>query len=244
MALTRTNQIGAISSSAHGTGAFTTSSFTPPDNSLLVVAAGGVENSGTTNPSNDLTISGGGLTFTRQTVIGHTTSWTMGLAIWTAPVTTGASMTLSVDCAARNMWWLSASAVAYTGYDTGAPIGATGTLVDVTTPDGAQSFTLSGAPATDSEVFASLLMDKEGLGTTPGAAFTEIHDLQVGTEGGLETEIRTGSTSTTVDWVDCHTGTGNMFTLVGAAVEIKAAASGPPPTPPTLRVVRSNTRPR
>lgn len=226
MALARTNQIGAISGEAHGTGAFTTGSFTPPNNSLLVVIGGGMESFGSTDPSGDFTIAGGGWTFTSRAVIGRTPLWSIGIRIWTAPVVTGASMTLAMDAAARNMQILAISAVAYTDYDAGSPIGTTATADFGGSPDGARSMTLSGAPATTSEVFAGIFMDKENAGTTPGATYTEIHEVQAGSSGGVESEIRTGSTSTTVDWVDTHTGGGSIFSAVAAAVEIKQG-SGP-----------------
>lgn len=226
MALTRTNQIGAVSAAPHGTGAFTTGSFTPPNNSLLVVIGGGMESSGTTDPSGDFTIAGGGWTFTSRAVIGMTTTWTIGIRIWTAPVATGASMTLAMDAAARNMQFLAISAVAYTDYDAGSPTGATATANFGAGPDGAKSMTLSGAPATTSEVFAGILMDKEFAGTTPGATYTEIHEVHVGNSGGLQSEIRAGSSSTTVDWVDTHTGAGVIFSAVAAAVEIKQGGGG------------------
>lgn len=223
MPLVRTNLIGETAGPGFGAGVFTSSAFTPPSSSLLVVAGVVMESSGTTDPSADLTVSGGGWTYTSRVVIGSTSSYSMGVKIWTAPVSTGASMTLAFDTAARVAEFYAVSVVAYTIYDTGAPAGATGTFVDTATPDGAQSLTLSSAPASDSEVFAALAMDKENIGATPGAAFTEIHDMQVGGFfGGLETEVRTGSTSTTVDWVDAHTGAGGIFKCLGVAVEIKS----------------------
>ena len=234
MALARTDLL-VQDINAVGTGPFGSNFLTPPDNSLLVVAVFVMENAGTTDPSGDLTLSGGGWTYTSRAVIGDPNSFSIGLRIFTAPVTTGASMTLTLDCGPRDVFMFAFSAVAYTGYDTISPVGATATGVDNSTPDGAFSVTLSGAPAASSEVFAALGMDKESLGTTPGAAFGEIHDTQNSINGGLETEARTGSTSTTVDWVDTHTGSGAIFKLVAAAIEIKAAGAGTDPTggPPT-----------
>jgi hypothetical protein len=131
-------------------------------------------------------------------------------------------MTLTVDAGARIAFHYSVVVVAYTGYDTGASVGATGTFLDESTPDGAQAITLSGAPATTSEVFAMVGLDKETVGTTPGSGWTELYDIHTGGSGGAQAQIRTGSTSTSVDWVDVHTGTGAISKALGAAVEIKA----------------------
>jgi hypothetical protein len=155
--------------------------------------------------------------------IGNSVSWTMGVKIWTAPVATGASMTLTLDAAARVSFHYSLVVVAYTGYDTGDPIGAIGTFLDEATPDGAQSLTLDAAPATTSEVLAMVGMDKESVGVTPGGGWSELYDVHAGSSGGAQVQIRTGSTSTSVDWVDVHTGTGGIFKALGAAIEIKAA---------------------
>jgi hypothetical protein len=57
--------------------------------------------------------------------------------------------------------------------------------------------------------------------------WTEVYDtLQLGIFGGyscVETQIRTGSTSTDVRWDDVNTGTEGYFTGNALAVEIKAA---------------------
>lgn len=235
MALARTDLLGQVSADNHGTGAFTTSAFTPPSSSLLVVAAYVMENIGTTDPSADMSVSGGGWTYTSRLVFGTAASWSIGLRIWTAPVSTGVSMTLALDCAARNIYCYAVSVVAYTGYDTGSPTGATGTVVDTTTPDGAQTITLSGAPATTSEVIAALGTDKESVGVTPGSGWTEVHDVQAGVQGGIETQVRTGSASTSVAWVDSHTGTGTIFKCIGVALEIKESAAGTPGAPARRR---------
>jgi hypothetical protein len=223
MALARTDLHGAASAEINTADAYVTSSFTPPDNSLLVVAVEMLESAGSSDPTGDMTVAGGGLTFTPRVSIGGAASWSMGVKIWTAPVTTGASMTLTVDAGARIAFHYSVVVVAYTGYDTGTPVAATGTFLDESTPDGAQAITLSGAPATTSEVLAMVGMDKETVGVTPNAAWTELYDVQAGGSGGAQAQVRTGSTSTSVDWDDVHTGTGGIFKALGAALEIKAA---------------------
>lgn len=232
MALSRTDLLGAISGTTgtFGTGAYTTGSFTPPNNSLLVVGEAYIENAGTTtNPIGTLTISGGGWTYTNAlSLTVSPTAFPTSTIIWTAPVTTGASMTLTLDAGARDAGMYAVSVVAYTGYDTGTPTGATGSTSaqpNNSTTANPISLTLNAAPATTSEVFAPVAMDKDVLGTTPGSGWTELYDLENTTWGGMQSQVRTGSTSTSVDWVDLRGGGGVLFNYSALALEIKAAAA-------------------
>jgi len=233
MALARTNVHSQGSTDGHGTGDFTTTSFTPPNDSLLVVCVATMRVTTATDLTSSITCAGGGWTYTPRVGIGSSTSvYSVSQRIFTAPITTGASMTLTIGTGGINMQFYVVAVLAYTGYDTGTPTGATGSLLveDTGAPDGAQSFTLSGAPATTSEVVAAITLDKDAAGTTPGSDFTEIYDVQVGGSGGEQSQIRTGSTSTTVAWVDTNTG-GSIFKLVAAGVEVKEAAGAPPSGP-------------
>jgi hypothetical protein len=189
VALSRTT-VGLFDSGSNfGTGPFTTSSFTPPDDSLLVVAVAAMEEAGTTDPSADLTLSGGGWTWTPEDDAFDIGAWSMAVKIFTAEVTTGASMTLTADCGARDIYRHRISAVAYTGYDTTNPVGATGHL-DSGPSDGAVTFELGAPPADDSEVFAAFGIDT-GTGVTPGTDWTEVHDTGVDADGtGIQTQVR------------------------------------------------------
>lgn len=242
MALSRTDLLGQLSGASgnFGTGAFTTSSFSPPSNSLLVVAVLAIENAATsTSFLAELTIaSSNGLTFTnRVETEASPTAFGLAIRIWTAPVTTGTSMTLTLDCGTRSIGTYATSVVAYTGYDTGTPVGGTGSNFHdgITGTPTAASLTLNASPAATSEVFGAAGMDKSSANATPGAAFTEIHDLFNSDWGGLETEIRTGSTSTTVDWVDLIPGGGTLFNygVVGLAVNV-ASGGADPGVPPLV----------
>lgn len=224
--LARTDLLGQTSGTALGTGGFTTSSFTPPSNSLLVVSVVGMTASGASlNALTNLTVSGGGWTYERRVARDTSrTSFDIGVQIFTAPVTTGASMTLSLGSSAVNMNLLAVSAVAYTNYNTAHPVGVTASGQALSGADGAQSITLLAPPASTSQVFAAMMIDKESVGSTPGAGFTQIHTTQAGSAGGVQSQARGNSTSTTVDWVDTHTGAGTIFGYVAAALEIKAAS--------------------
>jgi hypothetical protein len=232
VALARTNLLGAHSGGSNfGAGNYVTTSFTPPNNSLLVVGGSCIENGGSTDPTTLFTVSGGSLTFTEQKAASvNVTSFGTFTKVWTAPISTGTSMTLTFNLGGRNVNEYSVSVVAYTGYNTGTPIGATASGTangGFTGPPDPASITLSSAPATDSEVFGWVGIDKSTLGTTPGAGFTEIDDLLIaGAFGGAESEVRTASVSTTVNWVDLRDAGGSLFNYAAVAVEIKASAAG------------------
>lgn len=242
MALARTNLLGQITSgSGFGTGDFTSSSFTPADNSLLVVGVSFVENSGsTTDPTSVMAVSGGGLTFTRQaTAVASPTAFSSLSQIWTAPVTTGASMTLTLSTSGRNAGLYGVSVVCYTGYNTGSPIGATASGQQnggFGSPPNPVSLTLSGAPASGDEVFGSIFADKTTTDITPGSTYTEIHDLNNTSWGSLESEIRTASTSTTVDWVDLRPGGGSLFNYAATAIVVQVGGASITPNGLTISV--------
>jgi hypothetical protein len=119
----------------------------------------------------------------------------------------------------------------YTGYNTSSPFGATagGT-------DGASSpLTLSGTPANDSDVIAAMSSDC-ATSIDPGGSggFSELNQIISGCipfDISFQTEARTGSTGTTVDWASAGT--------VSAAVEIKAAPNATAPDAPSNLTVSS-----
>src|SRR5262245_57905698 len=125
MALSRTNVGQFQSGGGHGTGSFVTSSFTPADNSLLVVCIMAVNNANNATATN-LTLSGGGWTYNQRVGVDQLTDGTDCVAIYTAPVGTGASMTLTVDCGAEDIFQYTLHVFTETGYNSGSPVGGTG----------------------------------------------------------------------------------------------------------------------
>jgi hypothetical protein len=247
MALSRTNLLGQITSGNFGTGNFTSSSFTPSSSSLLVVGVAYVENNGTTtDPTSALTISGGGLTWTQQaTAVAAPTAFPSLVKIWTAPVTTGSSMTVTLSTSGRTAGLYGVSVVCYTGYNTGTPVGGTGGNSQnggFTGPPDPATVTLSAAPAAGDEAFGFVFADKVTANISPGSAVTEIDDLNNTNWGSLESEIRTGSTSTTVDWVDLRPGGSSLFNYAAAAIVIKVASAAAATYPP-MQQARRRTQP-
>lgn len=225
MTLARTNRIGSLSSFSYGTGSYTTGSFTPSNASLLVVICSVLTNGGSTDPSGSLTISDSvGLTWTAQVNVGDASAWSIGMRIWTAPVTTGASMTATVDCGAIDIYGYGVSIVDYTGY---GAVGTTGSNSALGT-NGAGSVTLGASPASASEIIGGITQDPTGTpGATPDTGHVELYDLSV-TDIGVQSQVRSpGSTSTSFAWSDIAT-SANLYKSVGAAIEITEAGGGAP----------------
>lgn len=234
MALSRTNLLGAFAGtngSNFGTGNYTSAAFTPPSSSLLVVAAVFVQNSGTTDPTSAFQISdSGGHTWTQAvTTVVSPTSFPTCVKIWYTQITTGASTTVTLTTAGRPSISYAVSVVAYTGYDTTTPVGATATGTQnggFTGPPDPVTITLSGAPASTSEVIAAVGMNKSAASATEGSGWTELHDVTNTAGCSLESEARTGSTSTSVQWADLRSGGGALFNFAAVAAEIKEASGG------------------
>lgn len=222
MAISETNHGGARGTAA----TVTKSSFTPSNNSLLVAVAGGVVE-GTGDPTAGTSISGGSLTWTKRVTAYYEDTpfgWGSILEIWTAPVATGSSMTVVWDPnSSTDACWVNVSE--YTGYNTGSPIGTSGTTGGEGT-FGAYGLTLPANPASDSYLVAGVCLDAYNGGsptdpTTTGTGWTELYETgAVETYGNVMS--RTGTTSTTVEWdnIDAE------YSFAMGALEIQAAAGG------------------
>jgi len=219
VALARTN----VSTTTKAPGAptsFTSAAFTPADNSLVTVFGALQSSDQALLPS----ISGGGLTWTKQLSAGPDAGAAGHFSVlWTAPVTTGASMTVTIgnmpsDGTAEGVMHI----FTYTGYNTSTPIGATATgLAGFNNP---VNLTLSAAPATTSEVIACASDDTGGgaPAITAGTGWSEQFHVSDGSNTDSQSQTRTASTSTNVLW------NGNAAGSNGCAVamEIQAAAAG------------------
>jgi hypothetical protein len=229
MALVRTARDSGQSSTGIGTASFTTSpNFTPSNNSLLVVCASAVSSTAITATNLTIADSLGTLTWTSRATFDQN-NWGIddgAIRLWTAPVGTGASMTVTIDMGADSVDLFNVWIVDYTGYDPVTPIGVTGSFSLTSTPTGPKSLTLSGAPAATSEVIGYLVRDDSSGSPTssPGATFTELVDVDTSGHGGFEVEARSGSTSTTVDW-NVDDGTGFVLNAIALGFEIRAATA-------------------
>lgn len=211
----------------------TSSSFTPPNASLLVLVVAAEADAGTGDIGEALTVTGGGLTWTNRVERGATGvgGYSATHEIWTAPVVTGASMTIRVQAATNSAdpTRVLLHVIACTGHDVASPIGATGEN-DIPDLDG-HTLTLSASPAITSYVFGTRYMAAQVSGdyrATPGTGWTEIYDTGTGGDGygSLQTQSRTGSTSATVTWDDVSDIANAQDYATALAIEIKEAGGG------------------
>lgn len=208
---------------------FDSSAFTTEDDSIVTVSVGVVNGEGGGDVRTGMVLSGGGLTWTKRAgpnggSLGSP-DYKSAHEIWTAPVTTGASMTLNYAHAGNvgsdralcifqitshtsDSGSLGVGAIASGAHDQG---------------DGAVSITLSAAPASSSEVVASRWYSMDSAAATlatPATGWTEIYDVVDNNYGALQSQIRGGSTSTSVDWDDVATVPATSFNSSAMAIEI------------------------
>jgi hypothetical protein len=231
---TRTNLLQANSATSFGAGAYTPASFTPSNNVLVGVLARAMQTDDTGLEGTTLTITdSAGLTWTSRVASATSPGWSYGHRFWTAPVTTGESMTVSIDAGAFSVEIYRVEVYQWADYDTVTPVGATADGTDAD-GNGAAAITLGAAPASNSEViaFMTTVMNSGASSAAPGAGWTELFDFS--SAAGFitaQTQVRSGSTSTSVDWADLSDGAGSPLGTVLSAVEIRHAASGGGATP-------------
>lgn len=215
---------------------YTTASFTPPASSLLVLVFHAANDILAGADIRDgLSVSGGGLTWTRQlgpgAAILNAEFVTTG-ELWTAPVGgSPASMTITLSHSGNAQFASGVGTIvvdAYTGYDTVTPIGAKidGDLgTNGSTPN---ALTLPSSPVTTSIVHADAETFSNANDSTAsaGSGYTQVRNIQnaVNGNGTQETETRTGSTSTTVSWTTTSSGQTLWFNW-GFGIEIREAGA-------------------
>lgn len=213
-----------------GTLSYTSSSFTPTADRLLVLALYHVGPNAAT-VAGTLSVSGGSLTWTRRTSrgLGPSLGYYGAHEIWTAPSgSSPSSMTLTISSAVTaggdSHMAISVSEVA--GYDETSPIAQSKTGAQAS--DGAETLTLDSAPDSTSVVIGSRGCSPNGGSTvnaTPGAGWTELHDETTAGYTALQTQHRGSSTSTSVSWADSFSAAGGVFFGALAAIEIAAATT-------------------
>jgi hypothetical protein len=231
-ALSQTNLLDQVDAvNTVGSISVTSGSFTPPDNSLIVLHVGLVSFNG--DVTGGLSVSGGGLTWTRRAgPNGANIGSYFGVhEIWTAPVTTGASMTINITNSHTNDDGVSVAlvqVVSFTGYNTGTPVGGIASATNITNPEDADTITLNATPDTNSIVTASRYFnsDTEDSTATEGAGWTEVYDHITGLGyGALEMEVRGSSVSTSVSWADLVDSAYTAWGMSRLAIEIRSASA-------------------
>lgn len=215
----------------NGLTGWSSASFTPANNSLLVVmlSVTSGQNADVATPMTITDSLGTPLTYTKRVTNGRTGDYKAQSVVWTAPVTTGAAMTVTFDCGSYAIYSAGWFVYEITGHDTTTPTGGTAKYADDTT-DGAVSITLDAAPASGDYTLASLWVDSydaDASRVTPGTGFTETGEVG-GTDaiGYGQAQYRTSSTSTGVGWDDIRAQSATTYSSAGQAIVIKAAAGG------------------
>jgi len=213
---------------AQGSGPFATGNFTPANNSLLIAAVMCGSNDIATGDTDFIT-TGGGWTWTKR--VSQTMSFgTDGFIhqLWTAPVSTGASMAVTSTHTGHTSYAYGIAVYAYTGYDTGSPVGGTASDSNTSTTN---SLTLSAAPAAGDDVLAFLNIlgdaDASDASVAAGSSFTELFETN-SPDSFLkwQAQARTGSTSDAVSWTTSTPNTTPFDQRIFSALTIKAAAAG------------------
>ncbi len=235
MALARTNRINSASADNFGTGAYTSASFTPTPNSLVVVWGFGIEESADSIEGTSFTILDSiGSTFTSRVATTTSPGWGYGVRCWTSEAgSSPAARTVSIDCGATNIHAYRLFIDDITGYDTGTPV--TGAIVGSDADgNGAASVTLAASPVAADIVYGAAAMGISGGSptVTPGVGFSELLDATSAGWANWHLETITGVTSTTVDWQDLNAGAGTNLGASLAALIIKNAAAGGATQPP------------
>lgn len=225
MALVLTARANADNATDTDNPSVTTASFTPSNNSLLVVSALSQAGGGTVTINISDSV---GLTWTSR-ASSPASGFNMASRQWTAPVTTGVSMTVTITTT-NGFGAVSVAVVDVTGYDTTTPTGVN-LQANTGARSGAYSPALSGTSASDSIVVEAGVSD---FGTaTKGSARTEIYDASPaagGTRHEVNVQYIAGAVST-ANWAALDT----SFATSACAIEIKAAAGGTPVSfPPAL----------
>lgn len=211
----------------------TTGAFTPANGSLLVAIAPGFVPGSRTAPQS-ITDSAG-LTWTQRVFREDPAGGTFPtvVAIWTAPVATGTSMTVTVNygdpSATDGAGKQSIYVVEVAGHNSSSPVVQTFSDGNSGNPlnfSGAYNGTLSTAPASTSLVLAVASIDDDrpngDSDIVTGTGWTQLaEDFAGNPYNTCQIQARTGSTSTSVAWNTLAA----KWTYSVAAIEIAEASS-------------------
>lgn len=225
----RTNRINSASADNFGTGAYTSGSFTPNANSLVVVWGFGIEESADTIEGTSFTISDSiGSSFTSQLATTTSPGWGYGIRCWTSLAgASPAARTVSIDCGATNVHAYRLFIDDITAFDTGTPVA--GAIVGSDADgNGAAALTLAATPAVGDIIYgaAAIGISSGTPSVTPGSGFTELLDALSTGWANWHLETITGVTSTNVDWADLNAGAGTNLGASLAALIIRNAGGG------------------
>ena len=236
MALSLTGLMNYQAQDTTGTVLFTTGSFTPADNSILVAHVGVVNGVGGADVQSGMSLSGGGLTWTRQAgpTGGTVAGYTAAQEIWTAPVTTGASMSITYQHAGNvgsDRAWGMIQVHEITSDSTSPEIGTPNVIVGAHDQgDAAATITLPSSPSSSSIVSAARYYNSNANdgAATPGTGWTEVYDQTASTNGygSFQSQYRGSSTDADVTWNNLMVPAETAWKSSTMAIEVREAAAG------------------
>lgn len=210
----------------HGKTAFTTSSFTPPANSLLVIVVYQLVDA--TGNIGQATISGGSLSYTFVGQARLETSWADRMNFFTAPVGASPSlMGITVDDDNNqtvSIWQV--AVVAFEGYDTVTPTAGFVTSDTTNVGDGAETQTLAATPtASDITISAVNTQANSAVSASFATGWSVIFGWGTANYSWLTVATRPNSASASVECTDTRPGTGTFYYASMMSLIIKAATT-------------------
>ena len=236
MTITAAGELNSTTDDTTGTISHTTAAFTPPNNSLLVAHCGIVNGANGGDVRSGMTLSGDGLTWTKRGgPNGDTTSgYTSCHELWTAPVVTGSSMTLTYSHAGNVGDDKSTALIQVHSFitDGGGSCGFAATPNIIVSAalgnDGPQTINLPSAAAASSYKSAGRYYNSNGSDrqASHGTGWTEVYDVQAAGYGSHQTQVITNDANTDVDWIDIAEGApATAWFSGGIGIEIEELAA-------------------
>lgn len=213
MALVR-SEIGTWAEKT-GDSTLVSSSFTPPDNSVLLVFCATMNSkAGPLSSAPTMSNSGTALTFTPIGTTYGDASWAIRMDVYRVLVTSHAAMTVTFLENNGGIAGQAMAIIAYTGHDTTTPIAGFVGSGNTDIGNGSETQTLTIAPTTDDVTIYCLNEDCDGNPANPTMAlgWNKIYDFAADAGyGQLIIARRESSTSTSVTCDDTYTAAGNFY---------------------------------
>ena len=213
---------------AQGTDPFVTDPFTPPADCVLLVGVSCGAEPAEIIGGAEITVEDGTNTYTLINFAGASfgADGLFNLIFYTEIGSSPSEISLTIDKDGMNSYAFKVVVAAFTGYNTSDPIGGHDSDTNNSTTN---TLTLSEAPAAEDVVWGLIGLvgsDQNASDVTisPGASGGSqiTNDVSPDSFVRVQTQARTGSTSTTFDWSTSTTASSPFFNRPFVAVTVKA----------------------
>jgi len=223
MPITANNLIGAGSAASQNS--YTTASYTPTTDRIVLIAVSNPRGAGSPNTP---TISGNSMTWTQIRTFLDASASLRRLTVFRGVATAPSTGTIVINFAGQSqdscMW----SITEYDGTDTTGTNGSNAIVQSVT---GEANGTSTGVTATlaafsnvNNATYGVVRHNSNGLAITQGSGFTEINEISI-TNNRSQTEFK-DTNDTTVDWSWSST----SLNATAIAIELKSLIAAPEPS--------------